>query len=80
MGRNAYIVKWDSAKLGGDSEFYDLIIKHFENGEGENYVTQENWEDFLENHPEIAEKFPEEIKEVQEDLTANNGSVSYDFF
>ena len=80
MGMSAYIVNWKNAKLGGHSEFYDLIIKNFENEEGENYIETHSWIDFLEGNPDIAAKFADEVKEVGQDLEDNNGSVSYAFF
>lgn len=80
MGRNAYIVDFKPCKLGGGSEFFDLIIKHFENDEGENYIETHSWEDFLKGNPEELANFPEEVKEVSKDLEENNGCLSYAFF
>jgi len=80
MGCRAHIVKFESAKLEGSSDFFDLLERHFKNDEGEVYIEQHIWDDLLKDRPSIRTQFPNEIKEVQEDLTAEGGCLTYAFF
>ena len=80
MGIKAYIVSYEECRLGGGSDFYEILEKHFTNDEGEVYIDIERWKEFIEEHKDVIEKFKTEVSEVWLDLYANNGCVSYAFF
>ena len=79
MGMKAYIVNLEEARLGGGRDFYDIIEKHFTNDEMEVYIEFQAWKEFVEEHPDIAEKFKDEIAEVFQDLLENNECITYRF-
>jgi hypothetical protein len=79
MGTIAHKVHYDTAKLGGGSDFFDIIEQHFKNDEGEIYIETHSWEDFLKG-TDTKERFPEEVKEVTQDLQDENGCLTYAFF
>ena len=79
MGMKAYIVKMEEARLGGGTDFYEILEKHFMNDEMEVYIDAAYWKEFLEENKDIAEKFKNEIDEVGRDLLENNGCVTYMF-
>lgn len=80
MGRNAYIIDYKKCHLDGGSEFFDLIIKHFENSEGENYIEEHAWNEFIEANFDVLSKFRQECIDVCKDLKENGGAISYAFF
>lgn len=80
MGIKAYIVEHKGAKLQGCNEFFDFITEHFRNDEGEIYIETQTWKDLMEDCLDIATRWPDEVKEVEQDLVENNGCLTYAFF
>lgn len=81
MGVSAHIVEFKNAHLQGCDEFFDIITNRFENDEREIYIEMQTWKDFLESDTSnIIARFPEEVKEVEQDLEENNGCLTYAFF
>lgn len=79
MGLSVYIIKLEAAQLEGNVEFCELLEKHFTNDNNEVYIETQTWEDLINDHPEIEEKFPLEVKDLKKDLENNGGAISYSF-
>jgi len=71
MGTDAYRVEYHSTNIPRNYEFHDLIQdKIADPNENENtyHITEELLDEFIEEHPELLEKFKEELEILRKEL------------
>jgi len=80
MSNSAHLVEYKPARLGGSQELYDILLIWFDNGDNQAVITKDTWERLLEIKPELKEEYPNETKEITQDIEENGDQVTYEFF
>ncbi|MHA2023323.1 MAG: hypothetical protein ACTSWQ_06645 [Candidatus Thorarchaeota archaeon] len=57
-----YVAKHHATGMPRNYEFYEIIQDNFEQEwRSEYYLSADSWAVFLEKHPDVAKKFPDEV-------------------
>ncbi len=77
MGRNISIVKYESTDFPRNYEFYDVLENEFKDydSNGNIYIEKHHLDEWLEENPELKEKFKEEMEILQTLLKENDDCV-----
>jgi len=75
MGMDVYKVTFEQTGIPRNYEFYDRVLEYFRLDDGTICINTDQWDEFLESHPLVAQKYPEEIAEVKKLLKESEGFV-----
>jgi hypothetical protein len=65
MGIDMYLVEYKNATMPRSYEFFDMLQTNFTMDSGNHtYIEQNAWNEFLGEHPELLQKFKEEIDRI----------------
>lgn len=81
---DAYLVKYESAGIPRNYEFFDLMQASFDNDSGNTTIDRDAWNEFLEQGTEAQrtkfnEKYKEEIEAVEKLLKENDNCIELNF-
>jgi len=77
MGDDMYLVSYKNSGIPRNYEFYDALEKEFTNydGNGNLYIENHRLKEWLEEQPDMKEKYKEELAILQALLEENTGCI-----